>query len=277
MNEPASRHSSANIPYSALRPSSPADRDLQGRHSCRAQTRAVFLKVYLKGPVQKYKRIYARISKTANLHTRAHKWRGGRVVQRQSFKCVWHHMPAHFHLHLKELDFWVKPGLHTCKPPENYTITTKVVYSRSKAKFLPMLQSIHNLCYSLLNKLKAKSHGSFSLRLVSGSKHFHIRVSYKQVCGPTRSTALYSPHFARRNGAIHRKTPTDVISRLEEKQAQTFQGKLSYIVGIFYEWGMVGYANEVDWERDGGWGISDISYPVRLPPSVRSKHTDVVK
>lgn len=52
MNEPASRHSSANIPYSALRPSSPADRDLQGRHSCRAQTRAVFFKVYLKGPAR---------------------------------------------------------------------------------------------------------------------------------------------------------------------------------------------------------------------------------
>lgn len=66
MNEPASRHSSANIPYSALRPSSPADRDLQGRHSCRAQTRAVFFKSLFERPCAKYKRKYARVSKTAN-------------------------------------------------------------------------------------------------------------------------------------------------------------------------------------------------------------------
>lgn len=44
-----------------------------------------------------------------------------------------------------------------------------------------------------------------------------------------------------------------------------FKAESTFTIAIFYEWSVVGYANEGDWERDGGWGISDISHPVRLP------------
>lgn len=93
---------------------------------------------------------------------------------------------------------------------------------------------------------------------------------YKRVCGPKLRLCISHIHrhdqvCPDRHGS---KWP-------DSKQTRFFRDKSSFTIGIFYEWSAEGYANEGDWERDGGWGISDISYPVRLPPSVGSKHTDV--
>lgn len=79
---------------------------------------------------------------------------------------------------------------------------------------------------------------------------------------------------AARSGSVHTQTRfcgSVTINRCVFSP----RAKSSFAIGIFYEWSAEGYANEGDWERDGGWGVSDISYPVRLPSSVGSKHRDV--